>query len=232
MGRKFFSVLFLAVIFANSSYAQTIKGRVIFEGTPPAVETIEVKSDISTCGTHKQTPKILLGADQGVTNAVVTIIGDEGRGERPFAPTPKKGTLDQLNCEFVPHVQVVPDGSTLAITSSDSVLHNAHGFFEDGSTAFNIAVPIPGMEVTKKLDQPGIIRLRCDAGHTWMSAYIIVTDSAHATLTDADGNFALEGVPPGNYELEIWQEWLGAKRQPLVVSEGAAEPVTLVLKEE
>ncbi len=226
MGKKFFAMLFLTVIFAHSSDAQTIKGRVIFEGTPPAVETVEVKSDIATCGTHKETSKILLGVDQGVANAVVTVIGAAGE------VIPQKGTLDQLNCEFVPHVQVLTAGSTLAITSSDAVLHNAHGFYEDGSTAFNIAVPIPGMEVTQKLKQPGTIKLRCDAGHTWMSAYIIVTDAAHSALTDADGNFTLEGIPPGNYELEIWQEWLGPKRQPLAVNEGATESVTLVLKEE
>ena len=221
----FFFILAL-LGFVPLLYAQTaVKGRVVFEGTPPAAEAVEVKSDVPTCGSTKEVRKIVLGANQGVANAVVKIIGAQGTLEA------KKGKLDQEHCEFVPHVQVLPAGSTLIITSSDPVLHNSHAFNEDGSTAFNIAVPIMGMEVSKKLDQPGTIKLRCDAGHTWMSAYIVVTDQPYHALTDADGNFTIDGVPPGNYEIEVWQEWLGTHREPIVVKEGESEPINITLKQ-
>ena len=207
-------------------YAQqvVVKGRVIFEGTAPPAEKIEVKSDTATCGNSKEIRKILLGKDQGVANAVVKLVGAQGVIEV------KKGSLDQEHCEFNPHVQALPAGSTLIITSSDPVLHNSHGFNEDGSTAFNIAVPIAGVEVPQKLDKPGVIRLRCDAGHTWMSAYVVVTDTPYYALTDADGNFSIDGVPPGNYEVEVWQEWLGSERQKISVKEGETSPVNVVVK--
>lgn len=219
--------IFLALIILglpSSIYAQTtVKGRVIFEGAPPAVEKVEVKSDIPTCGTAKEIQKIILGKDRGVANAVVKIIGAKGTLE------PEKGRLDQINCEFVPHVQVLPVGSALILTSSDPVLHNSHGFYEDGSTAFNIAVPIMGMEVSQKLNRAGTIKLRCDAGHTWMSAYVVVTEEPFYALTDANGNFELEDLPPGNYQIEIWQEWLGLHREPLEIK-GEAEPFTITLR--
>lgn len=206
-------------------YAQTaVKGRIIFDGTPPPVERVEVKSDVPTCGSSQEVRKIVLGTDGGVSDAIVKIIGTSGTAE------PKKGTLDQVQCKFVPHVQVLPVGSVLTITSSDAVLHNSHGFYEDGSTAFNIAVPIVGMEVTQKLAKAGVIKLRCDAGHTWMSAYISVTDAPHYALTDADGNFTLEGIPAGQYEIEVWHEWLGEHREPLVVTEGETAPVVIHLQ--
>ena len=220
-------LLMIMLMSASLLHAQTVlKGRVVFEGTPPAAEAVEVQSDIPTCGNHKEVQKIILGKDQGIANAVVKIVGAAG------TPDPKKGSLDQVNCEFVPHVQALPVGSTLVITSSDPVLHNSHGFLEDGSTAFNIAVPIAGMEVSKKLDQAGVIKLRCDAGHTWMSAYIVVTDQPYYALTDSDGNFTIEGIPPGNYQIEVWQEWLGKQSQPVIVKEGAAEPVSITLKQQ
>ncbi len=212
-------------IFSSGLYAQgTLSGRVIFDGTPPAVEKVEVKSDMAVCGKEKEVRKILLGADQGVANAVVRVIGAKG------AMPSKDGSLDQVNCEFVPHVQVTPVGAKLKITSSDSVLHNSHGFYEDNSTAFNIAVPIVGMEVSHKMDKPGVVRLRCDAGHTWMSGYIFVTEEPFYALTDADGNFNIKGIPAGSYEIEVWQEWLGKIRQPVMVKEGAAEKVEIHLK--
>jgi len=220
----FLLLLFLFLQPSNLPAQVTVKGRVVFEGTAPPVETVEVKSDNPVCGNSKEVRKILLGAGQGVANAVVTLHGPAG------AVTPEAGTLDQVNCEFVPHAQVLPAGSALVLTSSDAVLHNAHAFYEDGSTAFNIAVPIPGMEVSQKLEKAGLIRFRCDAGHTWMSAYILVTDSSYFAQTDVDGNFTIEGVPAGDYEIEVWQEWLGKRREPIHVSEGGP-PVIVTLKE-
>lgn len=219
--------LFLVPLIFNflaPAYAQgTVSGRVVFEGAPPAAEKVEVKSDIPTCGSSKEIRKVVLGEKQGVANAVVKILGAAGTSE------PKNGTLNQINCEFAPHVQVLPVGSSLTLTSSDPVLHNSHGFYEDGSTAFNIAVPIPGMEVSQKLDKSGVIRLRCDAGHTWMSAYIVVVPEAHYALTDANGNFSIGGVPPGDYDLEMWHEWLGTQKKKVTVKEGASEPVDFTL---
>lgn len=205
------------VMFPSALWAEgTLKGRVTFQGTPPPTESVEVKSDVPTCGSHKEAPKIILGENKGVANAVVKILGVKNTA------APSKGSLDQVHCEFVPHVQALSTGSTLVITSSDPVLHNTHAFHEDKSTAFNIAVPIIGMEVNKKLDKPEVLRLRCDAGHTWMSAYIVVSDEVSA-MTDANGNFSIADLPAGKYEAEIWQEWLGLSRQTVEIKDGMNE---------
>ena len=218
------SMLFCLVLILPEAHAEgVLKGRVAFEGTPPVVAPIEVKLDTPTCGTHKEVPKIILGENQGVANAVVRILGLKG------TVAPGKGDLDQVHCEFVPHVRALPTGSVLVITSSDSVLHNAHAFYEDNAAAFNVAVPIPGSEIKKKLEKPGILRLRCDAGHTWMSAYIVVSDEPFA-MTDANGNFTIENLPPGKYEAEIWQEWLGKSKQTIEIKDGANEAI-FILKE-
>ena len=224
--KKSFALMFILLFVSSAAlYAEAVvKGRILFEGAPPPAEKVEVKSDVPICGSSQEVKKMMLGSENGVANAVVKIIGAQGTAE------PGKGTLDQVQCEFVPHVQVLPVGSTLVITSSDAVLHNSHGFYEDGSTAFNIAVPIVGMEITQKLAKAGVIKLRCDAGHTWMSAYVVVTDTPHYGLTDANGNFSLEGVPPGQYEIEIWHEWLGVHREPLVIQEAKAEPLEIHLQ--
>lgn len=221
-------IIFLTVaLFAMSevSYAQgVLKGKVVFEGTPPPVEKVEVKSDAATCGTVQEVHKIVLGSRNGIQDAVVQILGISGTVQ------PSEGKLDQIDCKFVPHIQVLPVGSKLKITSSDPVLHNSHGFYEDGSTAFNIAVPIIGMEMPATIKQTGLVKLRCDAGHTWMSAYAIGIDHPYYSQTDANGNFTIENIPSGEYEIEVWQEWLGKHRESIRVKEGG-EPVTITLNQ-
>lgn len=225
---KHVSLLFLifTVLAAPAVSAQeTVSGQILFEGTPPPAEKVKVTSDMPSCGNTKEVRRLILGEGGGVANAVVTLHGAGG------TPAPRGGYLDQVGCEFVPHVQILPLGSELTITSSDSVLHNAHGFYEDGSTAFNLAVPVVGMEVTANPKKTGVIKMRCDAGHTWMNAYIYVTDKPFAAVTDENGRFTFEGVPPGNYEAEVWHEWLGTKRVPVEIKENG-EPLRITMEKE
>ena len=224
MCKKFFFTVSILLSIPTWVLAQTsVSGRIAFEGTAPAPETVEVKSDVAACGNVKEVKKLILGENNGVSDAVVTLIGAQGTLQL------KEGKFDQVHCEFVPHVQVLPVGSTLKITSSDPVLHNSHGFNGDGSTAFNIAVPIAGMELPTKIKQAGVIKLRCDAGHTWMSAYVVGVDHPYYAVTDGDGNFTIPNVPPGDYEIEVWHEWIGTHREPITVKEGS-QPVSIVLK--
>src|SRR3989338_6049952 len=111
----FLSTTLLILVSSNACAQGVLKGRVLFEGSAPPPEKVEVKSDIPVCGTHQEVPNIILGADQGVANAVVRVLGAPGKAE------PKKGHLDQIDCQFIPHDQKVPTGSTLTITSSDAV---------------------------------------------------------------------------------------------------------------
>jgi len=46
-------------------------------------------------------------------------------------------------------------------------------------------------------------------------------------VTGSDGEFALEGVPPGRYTLQIWQESLGTVTKEVVVPESGAATATV-----
>jgi hypothetical protein len=77
------------------------------------------------------------------------------------------------------------------------------------------------MDVTFK--HPEFIKARCDI-HGWMSCWIIVVDHPYYTITDDDGNFSLNDVPPGTYTLTCWQEKLG--EQTIQVTVGAGDKVS------
>jgi hypothetical protein len=73
-----------------------------------------------------------------------------------------------------------------------------------GSSFFAIPFPVPNRVSRKTLDRPGVIELSSGAGFYWMRGYLVVLNHPYITLTDKWGDFTLEGVPPGKYELVVW----------------------------
>jgi plastocyanin len=201
---------------AQSSYREIsvtnggkIVGTVKLNGERPAGSSMIVTKDDRICGVNKSLVRLKVGKTLGVANAIVSLEGiaagkkNSGSGSRL--------ELDQTRCEYVPHVVLVPFGETLTIMNSDPVLHNIHTHDQSAGSksVFNIAQPIRGQKTPIKstlFKKPGLYSATCDAGHPWMSAFIMVTDHPYFELTDANGNFTLENVPPGRYRLRMWHE--------------------------
>jgi hypothetical protein len=55
-----------------------------------------------------------------------------------------------------------------------------------------------------------VVKIECDA-HDFMHAWAFAADSPYAAVTKDDGSFAIDGVPPGDYELKVWHPVLGEK---------------------
>jgi plastocyanin len=186
----------------------TIRGKVVWKSAPPVRQTLTVTKDQQVCGNSKIVPGTVIGKDGAVPNAVIYLDGITA-GKK--APVIQKVHLDQKNCEYVPHILIVPPGAEVEFTNGDAAFHNVHTYNlapnDSGrpATIFNLAFPVQGQKVTKKLE-PGAILTMCDGGHPWMSAHIFVTEHPYYAVTDANGNFSLESVPPGRYTLKLWQE--------------------------
>jgi plastocyanin len=182
-----------------------ITGRVSLEGAVPPVPQLTVHKDVHCCGSTTPSPRLSVGNDNGLKNAVVYL--KEVTGGKQLDLT-KQVLLDQRECHFEPHVVIVPYGGQLVIRNSDEVLHNVRAYhIDDGRTVFNIAQPIQGQQTSIRpalFDSPGIYHATCDAGHPWMSAFIVVAEHPYYTITDDHGEFILENVPPGTYQLRVW----------------------------
>lgn len=201
-----------------------IRGKVTYTGEVPMRKIIPTK-DQEVCGGIRDEPQILLGAGNGVADAIVHL-KDVPKGKRWDKPQ-KTPTLNNHRCNFEPHVQVIPEGMDVAILNSDPVLHNTHGFLIK-ATVFNVAMPKQGMRVERPLRRPGIVRVECDA-HGWMLAWIYVADNPYYAVTGKDGSFSITDVPPGNYTMVVWQEYTGATELPVSIKpkETATVPVEI-----
>jgi plastocyanin len=188
----------------------TIAGKVIFNGTWKAA-SIAVSKDKEACGQSQPDPSLVLGSGGGVQGAVVRITDiQSGKSMGPVTPV-----LDQKGCKYIPHVLAFPVGTTLEILNSDGVLHNVHSFSEKNSP-FNRAQPKYRKKITEVFNKKELISLKCDV-HSWMNAWIFVSDHPYYAVTGGGGGFQLTDVPPGAYNLEVWHEFLGKQVQRVTV---------------
>jgi len=196
----------------------TITGKVVFTGSYAAGKT-GISKDREVCGDNKVDQSLVIGKQGELKNAVIQI-GDLKQGKSPA----KEVELDQVKCEYVPHVAVVPTGGTVKIKNSDGILHNVHSVSEE-NTPFNRAQPKFMKEIKEIFAKPEIVQLRCDV-HGWMSGWIVVTENPFFDVTEADGTFKFDSVPVGNYALEVWHETLGKTTQHVEVKIGEVTNVT------
>jgi plastocyanin len=198
----------------------SIVGEVKFSGTPPAPKTLKVDKDKQVCGESKPSEELVVGANKGIKGAVVSLAGAAGPAPAPA----KKATLDQKGCQFVPHVVLSPAGAQVDVLNSDGILHNIHTY-STANPAINKAQPKFKKVLTEKFDKPEIIRVQCDV-HGWMAGWIVVHGHPHYAVTDGDGAFKLDNVPPGKHKIEVWHESLGKMARDVEVKAGAQTKVT------
>jgi hypothetical protein len=202
----------------------TITGKVTYDGAVPTRKIIPTK-DKSTCGDIREEPEIVVGADKGVLDAVV-FLKDVQKGKAWQKPA-KPPEIVNRDCVFVPHVQAVPVGG-IVIVNADPVMHNTHGFLEK-ATVFNVALPLKGQRIEKKITKPGLMRVECDA-HGWMLAWIYAAENPYYAVTGKDGTFEIGDVPPGSYALVTWHELTGQAETQVTVKPKEKADVKVELK--
>ena len=223
-----FAALLLSLLIYNSkdiaaayeegdvSNGGAITGTVKIAGDVPEVKMINVDKDQKSCG-HDPKPSeaLLVSSDKNVRNAVVSIT-NISKGKK-FNRPEGNSTIDQKGCVFIPHVIIVPPGSTIDLLNGDYVMHNIHSW-SIKNTSFNEGIA-GGGELPKTFEYPETVKMTCDV-HKWMNAWIIVQDNPYYTITDESGSFRIEDVPAGTYTVQVWQESLGKAKQEVTVSAG------------
>jgi hypothetical protein len=219
----------MVIASTSTAFGATVAGRVVIAGTVAPVNPLPVFKNRNFCGGHVTNETLIVGRDGGVKNAVVILRAIE-RNNRARPGLPMVSVLDNQRCAFAPHVQVVTVGSEILLKNSDPILHTVHARL-GRETLFNVGLP-KWRQVTKRLDRAGVVRIDCDVLHTWMSAAIVVSDSPHFAVTDETGVFNVDGLPLAEYELEVWHERLGARRQRVRVATSGVMNIEIIYSPE
>jgi hypothetical protein len=190
----------------------TITGTVKWSGPMPRLARMTIFKDQQVCDPEsaktRDLERLIVGPGQGVANTVV-FLKDISSG-KPMDLPEQRRYLDQKHCRYEPHILLVPVNGTLHMVSSDAVLHTIH---MDGAATFNLPFPFPNHVVSRDMPEVGLVNLRCNGGHTWMNAEMLVVSHPYYSVTNESGKFELSNVPPGKYEIVAWHEGWDVVRQ-------------------
>jgi plastocyanin len=138
---------------------------------------------------------------------------------------PEPATMDQKNYRFVPKFLQVIVGSTVTFTNSDATVHNVHS--PDGA-GYDLGAKGKGGVLEHTFDEVGVYTQLCRL-HPTMVAYVIVLQNPFYAVSNKQGEFKIENVPPGHHRLVIWNERYKADPIEVDVTDGAVSEVTVEL---
>ena len=218
--------LLSAAIFVSSVDAATISGIVKYEGAVPKFKEIKMDADPLCMEKHTNAvypQTLVLGEGSAMANVFVHV--KSGLPGKAYAVPAEPVVLDQNGCFYEPHVFGVMVGQPLKILNPDGTLHNVHAMSKI-NPEFNLAMPKFRTETTKVFDKAEFMfAFKCDV-HPWMLAWGSVMSHPFFATTKQDGKFTIDNLPAGTYEIEAWQEKLGAQTASVTVAEGETKEVS------
>jgi plastocyanin len=170
----------------------------------------------------------------GSITGTVTVAGQANNGDvvvyleqSPGLPKVSPGTavMDQKNLKFVPHVLAVPIGTTVKFANSDTVAHNV---FSPDHEKYNLGTFGPGQ--SKEHTFAKCARFPCAYTqlcmiHPEMEGFVVVVPDSFVATTNPAGQFTIQGVPPGQYQVAVWAS--SGKAQPKPVTVQSGRPATV-----
>ena len=135
--------------------------------------------------------------------------------------------MDQRNETFVPHVLAITTGTTVDFPNSDRIYHNV--FSLSKTERFDLGRYAVGHSKPWRFDHPGIVRVFCDI-HSHMNAFILVFSHPFFAITDADGRYHIDNVPPGTYNVIAWNEGVSSEPRPVTVPDGGVAELDFTLR--
>jgi len=194
----------------------TIRGRVELRRRPQPVERRPNVADLGSAG------------PRDVPDLLRSVVYLEAAPRGAF-DTQESGhaVMDQRNETFVPHLLAITTGTTVDFPNSDRFYHNVFSFSKP--KRFDLGRYAAGESKRVTFDKPGIVRVFCEI-HSHMNAYILVFNHPYFAVSDEEGRYHIDNVPPGTYSVVAWYEGTSADPRPATVPDGGPAELDFTIR--
>jgi hypothetical protein len=179
-----------------------VVGKVSWIGKLPQLSRLRVDRDTPTCEIQKADESLIVGENGGVANTFIYMTGRNEEGQEGPPPVElHHGFLEQTDCMYAPHGQLVTQGSKLYLRNNDP-LPASFRIDVGAQPLLDLTVepmtPKPPLPVV--LPAPGMLRVR-SLRDDWQHAVVFVTATPLAALTAEPGTYRIDRVPAGTYKV-------------------------------
>ena len=163
----------------------------------------------------------------GLKDAIVLLEGVEAG--KPFELSVP--LIEARDCQFAPFMTIVRNGHAVEVVNMDPVMHDIQGYetsIEAGARVlFNTPLVMnhqhhrgdlhaihnhaPGKSLVGPLYlNRGRRTFYMQCGfHAYMESWAMAVNNPYYALTDENGAFSIENIPPGTYQLVVWHPQTG-----------------------
>ena len=143
------------------------------------------------------------------SNVVVWLTALDGQVAATSTAAHETYRLVQKDKQFIPHVLVVPAGSSVEFPNLDPFFHNVFSLFN--GKRFDLGLYEAGSRRSVRFDREGVSYVFCNI-HPEMGAVVVALRTPWYAMTAGDGVATMRGLPPGEYRLNVWAEDVSAQQ--------------------
>ncbi len=148
----------------------------------------------------------------------VVVLSTPTGGQRAVTPP----TLVRDAKGFSPTLGVVPLGARLRFDNRDKIFHS---FFSTSTgNEFDLKPLDPGNSAFIRFQHTGLVHIYCSL-HSGHRASVLVLPSANFARVGANGEFDIDGIPPGRHVLEVWSQNMPHQGMEVFVTGSEIRPI-------
>ncbi len=218
----------------------TLSGRVNLVGVVPKARAfhlihapnIEFCSRMSDGKGHRILYDFTVSKNGGLQDTVIAI-----QGIKKGKPFPKKMQTLRLNlCHANKYVIGIKNGEDILIENTDPIKHEIATYEIYGAHRNQISnksvLPV-NSQVRSAFIKPGAPEfiLKCNL-HPFLQTRGYIIENPYYVISDAEGNFKIDNIPPGKYEVTAWHPFVPIQKGTVTIEAGKKAQLNFTFKGE